>query len=320
MNFATLKGLTIPEGKVIQITDSKGFVLFAERSETSGKIILDVKKVTSDTYSNSTTYTGEEFILLKITPKAEDSVINVTYGGLTKTFTFDSTYVYGKTIHFGTFGGVSDEVETPSSGTLTIDGDCTSVGIASYSKDKSTTGYCSCVTGIIDFGNSTDIPAYAYTNCKDITSVIIPDSVTLISTSAFNGCEGLKNVTLTPNITKISSNTFNGCSALEAITILSGVTNIETGAFNNCTALTSVTIPSSIASIGANAFSFLSVNAEDLKRTVTIYATTPPTITSPDVFGIKGYTEFVVPAGCGDTYKTAKNWSELADYITEASA
>ena len=120
IDFSTLQGLTLPEGVVMQITDESGRVIWAV---SGGKVILEVEKMTSDTYAGETTYTGEQFILLDIYPKTGGTV-NVTYGGLTKTITDTSGAAEpnAQQVFFGTFNGVSDSVATPTSGELTIEG------------------------------------------------------------------------------------------------------------------------------------------------------------------------------------------------------
>ena len=111
IDFSTLQRLTIPEGVVTQIADSEGNVLWALASESSEPIVLKVKKITSNTYAGSTAYNNEQFILLDIYPKTANSVVEVTYGDVTKTLTFSGSNA--KQVYFGTFNGVSDDVETP---------------------------------------------------------------------------------------------------------------------------------------------------------------------------------------------------------------
>ena len=53
IDFSTLQGLTIPEGVVTEIKDAGGRVIWAV---SGGKVILQVKKITSDTYAGETTY------------------------------------------------------------------------------------------------------------------------------------------------------------------------------------------------------------------------------------------------------------------------
>lgn len=195
INFATLQGLTIPEGVVTQITDASGRVLWAVKN---GKpIVLEVEKVTSDTYVGSSTYTSEKFILLDIYPKTNGKV-KVTYGGLTKTVTDTSGAEQPNAleVYFGTYGGKADSVATPDKGTLTIEGDYDAVAIGTYLKEKSgTTQYCGCVYNIVDLGDISYIPSRAFfrtetngpiTGIPSTRRVVIPPNVTSIGVFAFN--------------------------------------------------------------------------------------------------------------------------------------
>ena len=344
MNFATLKGLTIPEGNVTQITDASGMVLW--NAVPSGTIVLEVEKITSNTYANSETYSNEEFILLSVTPKSASSVIKVTYGGLTKTLTF--TYALATSVYFGTFNGVSDEVETPTSGTLTIEGDCISVGIASYSKNKSITAYCSCITEVTAWGGVTQIPNFAFYECKGFEGkdMYIPNGVNSIGNRAFQLCD-LRKVTIPASVTEIGENPWVSTTVLgvNLITVDSGNTKykmdnlylveidtntviantgvmelmdyIETiGAYSFYGYNHDITIPKSVTSIGDYAFYKGTISATN---TITMLSETPPALGS-NVFHSSGKHNFIVPVGCGDTYKAADGWSAYADYITEASA
>lgn len=205
IDFSTLQCLTIPEGVVKQIAKD-GAVLW--KLETSKPIILEVEKIIDNTYVSSTSYTNEEFVLLDIYPESSTSVVNITYGGLTKTLTFSGTNA--KQVYFGTFGGVSDEVETPTSGTLTIEGDCIGVGCGSYNKNKNTTKYAfGCITDIVEWGGVQIIPQEAFNGAKYLTTVIIPNGVTTINYAAFAACSNLKSVTIPESVMSIGEGAFN---------------------------------------------------------------------------------------------------------------
>lgn len=241
INFSTLQSLTIPEGVVTQIADASGRVLWALSSD---KVILEVKKITSDTYAAETTYTGEQFILLDIYPKTNGTV-KVTYGGLTKTITDTSgaEEPNAQQVYFGAFNGVSDSVETPASGELTIGGDCSGFGVGSYAKSsKSPKNYCSCITAITDFGSVGYIPKSAFYSCTGLTSVTIPASVTSIGDSAFYNCTGLTSATVSSAI--IYDSAFVICTGLTSVTIDRSVTNIEGNPFAYCKALTNFVVDS----------------------------------------------------------------------------
>ena len=109
---------------------------------------------------------------------------------------------------------------------------------------------------------------------------------------------------------------FMGCSKLENVILPSGVTAITNNAFENCTSLKSITLPESMSDIAARAFHLEEGNS----RTVIMLSTTPPNLLANTVFDEIGTNNIIVPAGCGDIYKSASTyWSEYVDYITEAS-
>ena len=224
--------------------------------ESNEPVILEVEKITSDTYDGTTTFTGEEFVLLNIYPKKTGSIVNVTYGGLTKTITFTGTNA--QPVFFGTFNGVTDSVATPSSGTLTISGDYKGFAVASYSQkssSKTTSKYCSCITAATDISGITYLPSNAFRDCDAITSVTIPDGVTSIGSHAFHGCTNLALSSLPSGITSIGSYTFYGCTNLALTSLPNGITEIPSYAFRECTNLALTSLPSGVTSIGHYAFS-----------------------------------------------------------------
>lgn len=212
-------------------------------TQVSKNIVLEVKKMTSNTYANSTTYNNEEFILLDIYPKTNGTVY-VKYGEVTKTITDTSGAAEpaAQQVIFGMFNGVYYDgmTVTPSSGTLTIEGDCERFGVGIFNKGKSTTEYCSCITAVHDWGNLTTVGNNAFRNCTDITSVTIPSGFTAIYYDAFYGCTGLTEVTMPDSITIIGSRSFCGCSGLTSVTIPNNTTSIERRAFERCSGLRTV--------------------------------------------------------------------------------
>ena len=117
-----------------------------------------------------------------------------------------------------------------------------------------------------------------------VTSVTIPDSVTRIGNEAFVNC----------NITNIN--------------IPESVTSIGNYAFQS-TSLTEITIPSSVTEIGYNILDY-----NNVITSITILATTPPTLSSKSISGSNNCPIYV-PAESVDAYKAATNWSALADRI-----
>ena len=227
IDFATLQGLTIPEGVVTQITDAAGNVLWS--AEKPMPVVLGVKKITSDTYASETAYTGEQFILLNIYPKKSNGVVNVTYGGLTKTLTFSGTNA--QKVYFGTFNGVADSVATPESGELTIEGDYKSFAVAQFSYTNKNSKYCGCITSVVEWGNLKTIEGNAFYDCTGLTTISIPTNITGIGSQAFFGCNNLSSISIPPSVTSIGSRAFSGCANLSSISIPPSVTSIGDDAF-----------------------------------------------------------------------------------------
>lgn len=291
INFATLQGLTIPEGVVTQIADASGRILWSAAGDTA---VLQVEKIVANTYAAETTYENEEFILLDIYPKTNGTV-NVTYGGLTKTIT-DTTgeaEPNSQGVFFGTFNGVSDSVATPASGKLTIEGDFYAFACGVYGAAKVMNALCTCITAVLSFGVADRIPIRGFgmwlgTGCTKLEKVNIPRTVKSIANSAFYDCTGLKTITIPSSVTSIGTGCFSGCKSLANFVVSSenesycsdgpilfnkdktdlmsyptakgiytipyGVINICDSAFCNCDELTSVTIPSSVKVIDDYAF------------------------------------------------------------------
>lgn len=292
IDFSTLQGLTIPEGVVTQITDSTGRVIWAVQNNKP--VVLQVEKITSDTYAGETLYEGEQFVLLDIYPNNANSTVKVTYGGLTKTLKFSGTNA--RQVYFGTFNGVSDDVATPASGILTIEGECNAFGTGSFSiSSNKLTGkaHCSCITNVNVWGSVKNIPAYGFYECKSITITTFPEGLINIGDYAFNMPIPHSEVAM---------------------------------------AGTTITFPSTIESIGASAFAgFIYVSDGYLSyiKEIVMLSKIPPKVSS-DTFGAWDYTtgnsaegrepiKITVPKGCGEAYKTAEIWSEHASMIVEAS-
>jgi hypothetical protein len=172
---------------------------------------------------------------------------------------------------------------------------------------------CTILTNIeIPYGLTT-IGTYAFRECRNITSIHIPNTVTSIG-SAFYQCYGLTNISIPSSVTELAAEAFGSCSKLVNIDIPNSISKIGNTAFSGCSSLISITIPSSVTSIGSTA---LSIGSPSKKATITFLGTTPPTIAT-NTFTSSRLNKIIVPKGCGDTYKSATNWSNFADYIEEA--
>lgn len=348
MNFATLQGLTIPEGVVTQIADASGRVLWMLPNDEP--FTLKVKKITASTYAGDTKYSNESFILLNVYPKTNGTV-HVTYGDLTKTITDTSGAAEpnSQQVFFGTFNGVSDSVVTPASGGLTITGDCAGVACGSYSTSSKASDNYDGVTAIgnWEINGFTAIQDNAFKDCSQIKgALVIPNSVTKIRPGAFANCSGLTSITIPNSVTNIAPNPFYGisdnnilkiqgnsgyfsiegntlvtiangtktlCSGFANTVIPSDIKTIGATAFLNCTGLTTITIPASVEKLGEKAFS----GCTNL-QTIVILGTNPPSIITSSGMFPTGAT-IVVPKGYGETYKAVTGWKNFASQIVEAS-
>lgn len=135
----------------------------------------------------------------------------------------------------------------------------------------------------------------------------------LIETATNTLLFGSKNTTIPNTITTIYARAFDGNKRLTSITIPDSVTTIGKWAFVDCISLTSATIGSGITSIGDAAFAYYIGGTKPLES-VTIQATTPPTLGS-NVFYGQTRVVIYVPAESVEAYKAATNWSSYASRI-----
>ena len=125
---------------------------------------------------------------------------------------------------------------------------------------------------------------------------------------------GVRHVVLPSNCKKLTGAIFfQKCANLEDIVLPNSLDEIGAGCFADAqTGLSEIIIPPLVATIGDLAFR----DRYSLSRVV-MRPTTPPTIaegTFPTGGSLK---EIIVPAGCGEAYKSATNWSTFADIIRE---
>ena len=153
-----------------------------------------------------------------------------------------------------------------------------------------------CPISSLTLGNSiVTIEDYAFWKCANLPNVTFPNTLTTIGCMAFYMCNSLTSVTIPDSVTRIDGGAFGYCSNLQTVTIGSGVTAIGTSgnwssagsAFFNCHSITSVTIN----------------------------ATTPPTLIGDNNFASSNNYPIYVPCASVDAYKAATNWSTYADRI-----
>lgn len=158
-----------------------------------------------------------------------------------------------------------------------------------------------------------------------LSSVTIPNNITTIGHSVFKNI-GISAITIPSSVTSLGEFAFEGCEKLVSIDIPSSITSINQGTFMDNIRLMNITLPSTITSIDDDAFYLPSYEVGDSRRTyvlraitgrtVTMLATTPPTIGS-GVFGYGGSESctypIYVPAASVSAYQSA--WSVYANRI-----
>jgi hypothetical protein len=136
------------------------------------------------------------------------------------------------------------------------------------------------------------IGGWAFYSCGSLVSAEIPEGVTYIDLYSFHGCSALSTVIFPNSLNNISTSAFQNCTSLSSLSFGENLTNIGNQTFKGCTSLESVTLKSS----------------------------TPPSLGSNAFAGCDNLNQIIVPAGTGDAYKSATNWSAYADIIVEGSA
>lgn len=189
---------------------------------------------------------------------------------------------------------------------------CDGSSILTEPEVHNTRGYAS-----IQIGDCvTEIGEETFQNEIAISSVTIPSGVTTIGKSAFadvgNGSSVTAfTITFNEGLVTIGQGAFFGCRNYSTLTIPNSVTTIGSSAFES-NKIKNLTIGSGISFIGNGAFS-----KREPFESITIYATTPPTIETYNVFWDDTNTcPIYVPEESVNAYKTANIWSEYyADRI-----
>lgn len=148
-----------------------------------------------------------------------------------------------------------------------------------------------------------------------LTEFDIPKGTTRIRSYLFCTNGSIKKVNVPDTVKSIGLYAFNGCGRLTSITIPDSVELIDNFAFRMCPELTEITIGKGVTGIGTKS---LEIGSSSKKATIIMKPPTPPTIQS-DTIGAD-VEKIIVPAGTGDTYKAASNWSNYASIIEEATA
>lgn len=153
---------------------------------------------------------------------------------------------------------------------------------------------------------------------KSITSFEIPSGVTSIGSYCFYDCGSLSSITIPSGVASIGEYCFSNCSSLKrlnsdtdgVVNIPSGVTSISRDLFAYCNMILSIHISNTVTNISIRAFT----GCQNL-TSVTIEATTPPTLANINAFSNTNNCPIYVPAESVEAYKSANNWSSYASRI-----
>lgn len=161
----------------------------------------------------------------------------------------------------------------------------------------------------------TEIGEKVFINQLWIENVTIPSGVTTIGSMAFadvgNRASNFS-ITLNEGLVTIGSGAFFGCRNYSTLVIPNSVTTVGGSAFymNN---ITNLTIGSGVTTIGQDAF--VKSSAATQYESVTVLATTPPTVEDYLLNPFKGTFPIYVPAASVNAYKNSTYWRAYADRI-----
>lgn len=161
---------------------------------------------------------------------------------------------------------------------------------------------------------ATVIGVSAFTNCSSLSSVTLNDNVTNIGNRVFYGCHNLTELTIPDSVTSLGDWSMGWCHCLTGVTIGNGITKLPGSIFRGDSGLTDVTIGSGVTSIGyvdaPNGF----YGCTHLVS-LTIYATTPPTLHGTTFQNTNDTFQIYVPAESVEAYKIDNYWGTFASRI-----
>lgn len=147
------------------------------------------------------------------------------------------------------------------------------------------------------------IGKYAFYNLANIDTVTIGNYAITIAPSAFYKC-GVKHIDMSEsNVKALDDDVFSNCKKLENIALNDKITTIGANTFYLCSALSEIVLPASLTSIDDNGLGTTGLT------TVTIYAKTPPTLTSISFDGSNINTIYV-PQDAVTRYTSSQHWDE----------
>lgn len=148
----------------------------------------------------------------------------------------------------------------------------------------------------------TEIPAYAFENCKSLTKITLPSTVTNIAYGAFDHCSALPSITLPSSLKTIGTGAFIFCESLSKVTVNKGANNTKlnslgTAAFGGCKSLKTLTIPKK-ASVDNFAYGY------DFDTPETYGLTKPVKLSNVSISGVKNTEAQTYAKKNGITFKS----------------
>lgn len=153
----------------------------------------------------------------------------------------------------------------------------------------------------------TSIPSYCFSYTSKL-NIFNFRNVTEIGNNAFFG-SNIQTISLPDSVTTLGTGCFQFAKATEII-LGSGITTIPASAFYQNASCLKFTIGVNVSSIGTNGLGYLSACNE-----LICLPTTPPTITTSTLTGLKTTCVIKVPSASLTAYQTATNWSAFAARI-----
>lgn len=163
-----------------------------------------------------------------------------------------------------------------------------------------------------EIGNGVvSIDTGGFTNSNPLKTITLPNTVTEIGISAFMFCASLQAIIIPSEINVINMSTFNSCYSLELAVLPNSVTTCDDSCLSQCYSLTEMILPEPVTSIKGGAFGNSSCITDFY-----VYAIVPPELQGNGGM-LSSLQNFLihVPAVSLNAYKTASDWSELADHI-----
>lgn len=195
--------------------------------------------------------------------------------------------------------------------------------------------YCNTICKAEIGSGVTALSKYAFNYCQALASITIPNSVTELANYALGYCFSLKHVTIPKSIKTFGANVIRNCQTIESAIFPKGLSTLNSSAFYYCTALKGLVIPSGIKTIAGSSFYYCTSLAEMIfpssvtSITTSVFGecqgmavydfthhTAVPTLSNTSSFtNIPADCVIKVPSALVDTWKSATNWSALADKI-----